>query len=676
MCKCIRLFPSNKLTNNLAPPPPNICSNFCLLVLCLIALAAVFGAPRPAQAQTPAAPSNFRVFELSADNIVLAADDVAGRNGANFDIQSGSSWRPVSATFSTSSGTVKLTLSQGERDQVYVAGRTTNFRLRFAVNNRPGQYATLSLHIPPAAPTSLSASAAQTSLTLSWTNPSSDSAVSAEVQIRPASGSFPQAWTAADSATSHSFSGLTADTNYEMRVRASNSATDPGPAASISKRTLAAPATPTPTPMPTSTPVPTSTPTPIPEPSAPAGLNTSGITQTSITLNWTKSSGATFYEVRRGATGGFTRLGNVASHIFTGLNAGSSYTLQVRAGNSGGTSATAQTTASTNNLPPPPAPSAPTSLSASGITQTSITLNWTKSSGATFYEVRRGTTGGFTRLGDVSAHTFAGLSAGRSYTLQVRAGNTGGTSATAQTTASTNNIPATSAPPDFDPPQNTQDSQDSQKTSQSSGSSRRPATATPASQAAQVFPQTLHNLPPGIEVKNWVEGAQGQRVEAQGVGNQAIIDQGLLDAIDLWGYITPGIEVCFAQQGRMMLLDAAFSPRQAMPLAAYQRAGMTCANIDRAGTVVLLRSAEPLPEEPIQMTNHDAVSQPLGNCMVQLNYELNFRAAPAGQHIIQVLPANILLTAFSYHEGWYKVDYYGQRGWVSADYVQAHGDCG
>ncbi len=455
--------------------------------------------------------------------------------------------------------------------------------------------------------------------------------------------------------SSHIFTGLSAGSSYTLQVRAGNSGgTSPTAQTTASTNNVAPP----------------------PAPSAPTGLSTSGITQTSITLIWTKSSGATFYEVRRGTTGGFTRLGDVSSHVFTGLSAGSSYTLQVRAGNSGGTSATAQTTASTNNVP---APSAPTSLNTSGITQTSITLNWTKSSGATFYEVRRGTTGGFTRLGDVSSHIFTGLSAGTSYTLQVRAGNSGGTSATAQTTASTNNVPAPSAPPIVDPPpQNTQDSQDSQKTSQSSTSSRRPATATPASQAAQVFPQTLHNLPPGIEVKNWVEGAQGRRVEAQGVGNQAIIDQGLLDAVDLWGYITPGIEVCFAQQGRMLLLDAAFSPRQPMPLAAYQRAGMTCASIDRAGTVVLLRSAVPLPEEPeepMQMPDHDAVPQ-LPNCMVQLLYELNFRDAPAGQHIIQVLPAQILLTAFSYHEGWFNVDYYGQRGWVSADYVQAYGDCG
>ncbi len=533
------------------------------------------------------------------------------------------------------------------------------------MNNQLSQWANLSLHIPPAAPTSLSATAAQTSLTLSWTNPSSDSTVSAEVQIRPASGSWPQAWTAAASATSHSFSGLTADTNYEMRVRASNSATDPGPAASHSKRTLAAPPTSTPTPVPTATPVPTST--PVPRPSAPTGLNTSGITQTSITLNWTKSSGATYYEVRRGTTGGFTRLGDVASHIFTGLNAGTSYTLQVRAGNTGGTSSTAQTTASTNNVPPPPAPSAPTGLSASGITQTSITLNWNKSSGATYYEVRRGTTGGFTRLGDVASHIFTGLNAGTSYTLQVRAGNTGGTSSTAQTTASTNNAPppvstpTASQPAVNPPPVNPPAVADRPARSSSS-------TAAPTAQATPGFYQSLNDLPPDIEVNNWAMGAQGRRVDASGVGNQAIVDQGLLDAIDMWGYIAPGTEVCFAQFGRLMLLDAAYSPRRAMPLSAYQRNGMTCATLDRAGTVVLLQSAEPLPVV-------DDMAPTLPNCMVRLLYALHFRDAPAG-HIMSVLPANILLTAFDYHQGWFKVDFYGQKGWISANYVQTHGNCG
>ena len=62
-----------------------------------------------------------------------------------------------------------------------------------------------------------------------------------------------------------------------------------------------------------------------------------------------------------------------------------------------------------------------------------------------------------------------------------------------------------------------------------------------------------------------------------------------------------------------MLLDAAYSPRRAMPLNAYQRDGMTCAIIDRAGTVVLLESAAPLPDA-------SGMAPPLQNCLVYLQY--------------------------------------------------------
>ena len=41
-----------------------------------------------------------------------------------------------------------------------------------------------------------------------------------------------------------------------------------------------------------------------------------------------------------------------------------------------------------------------------------------------------------------------------------------------------------------------------------------------------------------------------------------------------------------------------------------------------------------------------------------------------------ILPAFIWLTALDYREGWFKVDYHGQLGWINADYVEARGDCG
>ena len=169
-------------------------------------------------------------------------------------------------------------------------------------------------------------------------------------------------------------------------------------------------------------------------PDAPTGVNTSGITRNSIRLNWTKSTGATSYEVRRDS-GRWNDVGDVASYRFTSLSANTTYTLSVRAKNRGGTSAAVEIDATTLAAPAP-RPAAPTGLNSSGITQNSIRLNWTKSSGATSYEVRRGNAM-WSDVGDVAMYEFTGLSANTAYNLQVRAKNQSGTSSAASIMATT-----------------------------------------------------------------------------------------------------------------------------------------------------------------------------------------------------------------------------------------------
>ena len=76
----------------------------------------------------------------------------------------------------------------------------------------------------------------------------------------------------------------------------------------------------------------------------------------------------------------------------------------------------------------------------------------------------------------------------------------------------------------------------------------------------------------------------------------------------------------------------------------------------------------------------------LQNCMVRTNYIVNFRDAPNGSVLRFVdiwgsrnpgmLPYNVTLTALERTDGWFKVDYHGTQGWVSAEYVEARGDCG
>ena len=83
-------------------------------------------------------------------------------------------------------------------------------------------------------------------------------------------------------------------------------------------------------------------------------------------------------------------------------------------------------------------------------------------------------------------------------------------------------------------------------------------------------------------------GVQCQRLDGGGIGIQSIIDAGFIDAIDIWGYVDQGIEVCFPQAGRLIFLDASAMPRTAAPLASRSVNGMTCALIFTPGSIVLL----------------------------------------------------------------------------------------
>ncbi|MXX83662.1 MAG: SH3 domain-containing protein [Chloroflexi bacterium] len=51
-----------------------------------------------------------------------------------------------------------------------------------------------------------------------------------------------------------------------------------------------------------------------------------------------------------------------------------------------------------------------------------------------------------------------------------------------------------------------------------------------------------------------------------------------------------------------------------------------------------------------------------------------FRAESAGR-ILRSLPAFAKLTVLDKTADWYKVDFHGQQGWVSAHYVRPEGDC-
>ena len=83
-------------------------------------------------------------------------------------------------------------------------------------------------------------------------------------------------------------------------------------------------------------------------------------------------------------------------------------------------------------------------------------------------------------------------------------------------------------------------------------------------------------------------GIQCQRLDGGGIGIQSIIDAGFIDAVDIWGYVVQGVEVCFPQAGRLLFLDASLMPRVAAPLESTVVNGMTCASISSPGSLVLM----------------------------------------------------------------------------------------
>ena len=184
--------------------------------------------------------------------------------------------------------------------------------------------------------------------------------------------------------------------------------------------------------------------------------------------------------------------------------------------------------------------------------------------------------------------------------------------------------------------------------------------------------QSCQTLQPDIVVSNASSGTSCSQVEGSGTGHPDVIAANPSLAVDIWGWVTPNTEVCFrASSGSIKFIDTTLLPRTVTDLPAYsQPGGLLCATIDSAGQVALV----PGPPAPQQQAA-SAQGTMLIDCMVLLQYALNFRDAPDGE-MIDVLPSQVKLTVLERANGWFKVDYHGEQGWIAAQYVAPEGDCG
>ncbi|MCF6351909.1 MAG: GEVED domain-containing protein [Cyclobacteriaceae bacterium] len=159
-------------------------------------------------------------------------------------------------------------------------------------------------------------------------------------------------------------------------------------------------------------------------PTVPTGLATSNITQTSLTLTWNASTdavGVTGYDVYQDGVL-ITSVTNTTLNI-SGLTPGTSYAYTVRSKDAAGNISAASAVHNVTTVAPDTTPpSVPTSLAASAITQTTLTLSWNASTdniGVTGYDVYQD--GALIGATASTSMNISGLSAGTIYAYTVRA---------------------------------------------------------------------------------------------------------------------------------------------------------------------------------------------------------------------------------------------------------------
>ncbi len=277
----------------------------------------------------------------------------------------------------------------------------------------------------PAAPTSVSATAGNAQVALNWAAVSG--ATSYNVK-RSATSGGPYTTVATVTSASATDSSVTNGAVYYYVVTAVNSSGESNNSSEVSATPQA----------------------PVPATPAPSGL-TASAGNALVTLNWTASSGATSYNVKRSTTSGgpYTTIGSPSSTFASdsSVTNGITYYYVVSAANSAGESANSSEVSAT---PAAPAPGTPGSLTASA-GNGAVSLAWNTASNATGYNLKRSTSSGgpYTTVASVTSTsiTDSSLANGTTYYYVVSATNGSGESANSAQASATPSAPVPPASP-------------------------------------------------------------------------------------------------------------------------------------------------------------------------------------------------------------------------------------
>jgi hypothetical protein len=180
-------------------------------------------------------------------------------------------------------------------------------------------------------------------------------------------------------------------------------------------------------------------------PAAPTNLVAAAISTTSIQLTWTdNATNETSYRVEMKTTSKYgvvkTLVANATSVTITGLAAGKLYSFRVQARNTLASAYSNEASATTQASAQPPA--APSNLTATPLSTTSIRLDWhDNSSNETGFVIQGTSPEGVLALpvapANAQSFTVTGLTANTPYTFSVKAQNAVGTSAAANEASAT-----------------------------------------------------------------------------------------------------------------------------------------------------------------------------------------------------------------------------------------------
>jgi len=171
-------------------------------------------------------------------------------------------------------------------------------------------------------------------------------------------------------------------------------------------------------------------------------------------------------------------------------------------------------------------------------------------------------------------------------------------------------------------------------------------------------------------------GVQCQEIDATGIGIQSLIDAGFSNAVDIWGYVEQGVQVCFDGAGPVLFLEAATVPRTIHAIDSFVIGAKTCTSIWGAGSLVLQTQQASGGAWPAATAQPLAVAGPTPSpqCLGSITDAVNVRDAPNGRRIGGIFPGETV-TVLDRDGGWHRLNYLGLIGWVSAQYVSLSGEC-